>query len=355
MVSLVPPCPIVITTTQVQNEARNGMGMGTLRQNEEERGASDSSYGEDIRGLGSYREEEYKPYRSMVITSVLRRLDDFLSFRFPKWESLTLMQTNGSLWTKLDKVTYESCLARKGAYVLANLYLSYFPRSPLPRLSPVLNKKEEESHPFKFFNMWLKHSDFEETAPSYLWLLACIGNTSSDAIRSGFFAAEGLNSLDEAERSFVSGVHVLGFIWGDKGTRYFHAMVKKNGLFGTAIPTFPIDTEMLKVGGVLNADERSALVVPITTNEVKEAIFDIGDDKVPGPDGYSSALFKKNWKIVGEDFVKGVKEFFSCGKFLKQLNHTIVAHIPKTDHDPKVGDFRRLVIRYCPAKPSRKS
>ncbi|GAA0148590.1 hypothetical protein LIER_36757 [Lithospermum erythrorhizon] len=114
------------------------------------------------------------------------------------------------------------------------------------------------------------------------------------------------------------------------------------GLFGTAIPTFPIDTEMLKVGGVLNADERSALVVPITTNEVKEAIFDIGDDKVPGPDGYSSALFKKNWKIVGEDFVKGVKEFFSCGKFLKQLNHTIVSHIPKTDHDPKVGDFRPI-------------
>ncbi|GAA0166842.1 hypothetical protein LIER_21907 [Lithospermum erythrorhizon] len=114
------------------------------------------------------------------------------------------------------------------------------------------------------------------------------------------------------------------------------------GLFRTPIPSSPIDIEMLKVEEVLNTDERGALVAPITIEEVKEAIFDIGDDKAPGPDGFSSAFFKKNWKVVGEDFVKGLKEFFSCGKFLKQLNHTIVALIPKTDHDPKVRDFRPI-------------
>ncbi|GAA0171436.1 hypothetical protein LIER_25464 [Lithospermum erythrorhizon] len=113
-------------------------------------------------------------------------------------------------------------------------------------------------------------------------------------------------------------------------------------LFGTAIPSSPIDTEMLKVGEVLNTDERGTLVAPITTEEVKETIFDIGDDKAPGPDGYSSAFFKKNWKIVGEDFMNGVKEFFSYGKMVKQLNHTIIALIPKTDHDPKVGDFQPI-------------
>ncbi|GAA0163941.1 hypothetical protein LIER_43666 [Lithospermum erythrorhizon] len=68
MVSLVPPCPIIITTTQVQNEARNGMGMGTLRQNEEERGASDSSYGDDLSESLELSKENRNHAIDMVIT-----------------------------------------------------------------------------------------------------------------------------------------------------------------------------------------------------------------------------------------------------------------------------------------------
>ncbi|GKC98104.1 hypothetical protein Tco_1168379 [Tanacetum coccineum] len=39
----------------------------------------------------------------------------------------------------------------------------------------------------------------------------------------------------------------------------------------------------------------------VTNDEVKKAMFDIGDDKAPGPDGYTSAFFKKGWDVVGHD------------------------------------------------------
>jgi hypothetical protein len=35
------------------------------------------------------------------------------------------------------------------------------------------------------------------------------------------------------------------------------------------------------------------------------------DDKAPGPDGYTSAFFKKAWNIVGDDFCSAVQDFFA--------------------------------------------
>ncbi|GKD80428.1 hypothetical protein Tco_1347267, partial [Tanacetum coccineum] len=40
------------------------------------------------------------------------------------------------------------------------------------------------------------------------------------------------------------------------------------------------------------------MVRPITDTETKAAMFDIGDDRALGPDGYTSAFFKKAWDIV---------------------------------------------------------
>ncbi|GJY56041.1 hypothetical protein Tco_0455156 [Tanacetum coccineum] len=41
------------------------------------------------------------------------------------------------------------------------------------------------------------------------------------------------------------------------------------------------------------------MVREVTNEEIKAAMFDIGEDKAPGPDGYTSAFFKKGWDIFG--------------------------------------------------------
>ncbi|GJY34774.1 RNA-directed DNA polymerase, eukaryota, reverse transcriptase zinc-binding domain protein [Tanacetum coccineum] len=38
-----------------------------------------------------------------------------------------------------------------------------------------------------------------------------------------------------------------------------------------------------------------------TDIKINNVVFDIGDVKSPGPDGYSSTFFKNSWKIVGKD------------------------------------------------------
>ena len=77
--------------------------------------------------------------------------------------------------------------------------------------------------------------------------------------------------------------------------------------------------------------EKAALVMGVSNKEIKEALWDIGDTKAPGPDGYSARFFKATWNETGGEVCAAVKEFFQNGRLLRQLNHTVVSLIPKKE------------------------
>ncbi|GKG11919.1 hypothetical protein Tco_0346156, partial [Tanacetum coccineum] len=54
-------------------------------------------------------------------------------------------------------------------------------------------------------------------------------------------------------------------------------------------------------------------------------MFSMGNDKFPGPDGYTAAFFKKAWDIVGDEVVKAVGKFFILGRLLKESNQTLIS------------------------------
>ncbi|KAL2253011.1 UNVERIFIED_CONTAM: hypothetical protein Sindi_0095800 [Sesamum indicum] len=93
---------------------------------------------------------------------------------------------------------------------------------------------------------------------------------------------------------------------------------------------------------ILSNEEAGHLILAFTPDDVKQAVFDIADDKAPGPDGYSSGFFKAAWPVVGQEVTKAVLEFFSTGKLLKQVNSTLLALIPKVHTPMTVGDFRPI-------------
>nr|XP_043639247.1 uncharacterized protein LOC122610317 [Erigeron canadensis] len=78
------------------------------------------------------------------------------------------------------------------------------------------------------------------------------------------------------------------------------------------------------------------MIRKVTDDEIKATMFSIGECKAPGPDGFTSAFFKKSWSIVGKDVLLAVHDFFNKGKLLKELNHTIIALVPSsiTDYRP---------------------
>ncbi|XP_022880540.1 uncharacterized protein LOC111397792 [Olea europaea var. sylvestris] len=113
-------------------------------------------------------------------------------------------------------------------------------------------------------------------------------------------------------------------------------------LLGTSCPVRPIELDILKNGPLVSLEQGNSLTRDIFSQEIKEALFGIGDDKSPRPDGYTSCFFKKAWGIVGDNVVETIKEFFSSRSLLKQINHTIITLVPKSNHTPNVGDHRPI-------------
>jgi hypothetical protein len=111
---------------------------------------------------------------------------------------------------------------------------------------------------------------------------------------------------------------------------------------GTSTPTIPLDSEVINSGPCLPSSSHAFLLSPVTPDDIRKVVFSIGDDKAPGPDGYSSAFFKRAWHIVGDDFCAAVQDFFTSGRLLRQANHSIITLVPKSANVTSPSDFRPI-------------
>jgi hypothetical protein len=64
-------------------------------------------------------------------------------------------------------------------------------------------------------------------------------------------------------------------------------------LLSTSKDTLLLDVEVSRSGPCIDIDSYSSLLAPVTNDDIKVALFNIDDNKAPGPDGYSSCFFKK--------------------------------------------------------------
>ncbi|GKE08187.1 hypothetical protein Tco_1411738 [Tanacetum coccineum] len=90
--------------------------------------------------------------------------------------------------------------------------------------------------------------------------------------------------------------------------------------------------------------EFDVLESPISRDEVRNVVWGCGENKSPGPDGYTFEFFRKFWDILGSDFYAAVEWFFDHSAFSRGCNSSFIALIPKT-HDPKfVNDYRPISL-----------
>ncbi|GKE05204.1 RNA-directed DNA polymerase, eukaryota [Tanacetum coccineum] len=83
---------------------------------------------------------------------------------------------------------------------------------------------------------------------------------------------------------------------------------------------------------------------PISRDEVRNAVWGCGENKSPGPDGFTFEFFRKFWDTLGSDFCAVVEWFFDHSSFSRGCNSSFIALIPK-NHDPKfVNDYRPISL-----------
>ena len=95
-------------------------------------------------------------------------------------------------------------------------------------------------------------------------------------------------------------------------------------------------------GARLDDSQFVQLVAAPSREDVRKAVFAIGVNKFPDPDGLGSLFFRSAWGDVGEDVVEAVMEFFHRGRLLWDFNNTFIALIPKVDAPTRVSDFRPI-------------
>nr|GEW43241.1 hypothetical protein [Tanacetum cinerariifolium] len=133
-----------------------------------------------------------------------------------------------------------------------------------------------------------------------------------------------------------------------------HAFVDHYTSFlGVEGDTTPLDTHHLFSKKFISS-KADHMIREVKNEEIKAAMFDIGNDKAPCPDGYTSVFFKKSWDIVRNDVCNAVQDFFSNEKLLQKVNHSILALIPKVSTPSRINDYRHIsccnIIYKCISK-----
>lgn len=106
--------------------------------------------------------------------------------------------------------------------------------------------------------------------------------------------------------------------------------------------THSVCEEILMNGPVLNADHQERLIRDVSEEEILQAMFSIPGDKSPGPDEFGTHFFKDAWSIIRDDIIGAIKDFFSSGKLLKEVNTIILTLIPKVKCPSSVTEFRPI-------------
>ncbi|KAG6528003.1 hypothetical protein ZIOFF_010140 [Zingiber officinale] len=214
---------------------------------------------------------------------------------------------------------------------------------------------EERTHikkPYKFYNMWTTHEDLnrlvdrgweqanelDHTAQCRLKLKLNLlkrdlkqlnkqhfHHISEKAARGRFTEVEYLFYLQHAKYKYFKEV--------DRNTAFFHSPVKRNNKkrkimtveknngevntafaqvmkeftdhfqfqLGVPIEKTPIQMSCMQYGRLLTTKQQSSLIIIPTEEEIKKALFNIGDQKVPrrdGPISYSTVYYKVISKLL---------------------------------------------------------
>ncbi|GJR70159.1 RNA-directed DNA polymerase, eukaryota, reverse transcriptase zinc-binding domain protein [Tanacetum coccineum] len=115
-----------------------------------------------------------------------------------------------------------------------------------------------------------------------------------------------------ASMDIIQKAHVKWDIEGDENSKFFHGLInqkRRNQMINGIMVMF----SNLPHSHSLNCMDRETLERQVTLEEIKEAVWDCGSSKAPGPDGYSFAFVKKYWGTIQKDLYDFVNLFFaSC-------------------------------------------
>ncbi|CAJ2652454.1 unnamed protein product [Trifolium pratense] len=117
---------------------------------------------------------------------------------------------------------------------------------------------------------------------------------------------------------------------------YFNQLFKSNSTVHDPILSL--------IAPKITQEDNERLVMPITREELKEALFQMHPDKAPDPDGFNPAFYQYFWELCGDDIFEAAKEWLDRGYFPSSLNETNICLIPKCENPISMKDLRPISL-----------
>nr|GEY94452.1 RNA-directed DNA polymerase, eukaryota [Tanacetum cinerariifolium] len=200
------------------------------------------------------------------------------------------------------------------------------------------------------------------------WAIEDKGNASEEVI---YKRLEMVNSINELEKQqameTAQKAKIKWTIEGDENSKYYHRilnnkggvlesrkwiknldLVKKEFLnhfknsFGRPNKTRPV--LVTEFPCQLNSMQHMDMEADVTIEDIKNAVWDCGTDKSPGPNGFSFDFYRRFWSVIQKDVVAAVKCFFNYGSIPKGCNLSFIALILKIPNANMVKDFRSISL-----------
>lgn len=93
---------------------------------------------------------------------------------------------------------------------------------------------------------------------------------------------------------------------------------------------------------------------PISREEVKNAVWASGNDKAPGPDGFTFKFIKKYWDTISKDIIRFVRHFEDHGILSLGSNSSFITLASKIKDPLTLSDYRPISLIGCLYKISTK-
>lgn len=93
-----------------------------------------------------------------------------------------------------------------------------------------------------------------------------------------------------------------------------------------------------------------SLETPFTEEQIKKAVWQLGADKAPGPNGFPICFYRNFWDLVKDDLKNLLHQVFEGVARTDRINRSFVVLIPKTDNPRGTGDYRPICLLNCTMK-----
>nr|GEW35427.1 hypothetical protein [Tanacetum cinerariifolium] len=190
------------------------------------------------------------------------------------------------------------------------------PKDHLPAVLHIPNLPFTKSKPFKIFNFLIHKSQFKEV----------VSNARNKGVE-GHKRFQVVSKLKSLKKPFWKLLHNHGNLHDRVNKIKAELDTVQKALDLNPNDVNLQDEEAVYVQAFVEAklDEER----PVIDDEIKSAMFSIGDDRAPGPDGFLSFFSKRGGILSVLMCVMPFMIFFLNGKLLKEINHTFLALIPK--------------------------